>query len=98
MNVDERIEAMFILYLYHPMEVHTDYVGAFPEPTTYQEADDPVLREELRNIDWEVIDQHIWMTDTPLSLLSDTNIRDELADRRFSYMNPIAWVNLALRY
>jgi hypothetical protein len=43
---------MFVLYLYHPTEVLADYGrfgGIFPEPTTYQEAEDPVLREELRN-------------------------------------------------
>ena len=84
MHVDERMEAMFVSYLYHPMEVRTDYVGAFPEPTTYQEAEDPVLREELRNTEWEVSDHYLWMTNTPLSLLRDENIRDELANRQFS--------------
>ena len=74
------------------MEVHSDYRGAFPEPTMYQEVEDPVLREEPRNTEWEVSDHHLWMTDTPLSLLRDENIRDELADRHFlsGRMNPTA--------
>ena len=100
LDVDEIMEAMFILDLYYPMEVRNDYMGTFPEPTMYQEAEDSVLREELRNTEWEVSDHHLWITDTPLSLLRDDNIRDELANRQFSsgHMNPTAWVNLALRY
>ena len=101
LNVDERTEAMFVLYLYHPMEVLADYGrfgGVFPEPTTYQEAEDIVLREELRNTEWEVSNHHLWMTENPLSLLRDENTRDELADRRLAsgHMNPTAWVNLGL--
>ena len=95
LNVDERTEAMFVLYFYHPTEVLADYGrfgGIFPEPTMYQEAEDPVLREELQNTEWEVSNHHLWMTDTPLSMLRDENIRDELADRRLEsgHMNPTA--------
>ena len=53
-DVDERTEAMFVLYLYHPAEVVSDFCRfgeTFPEPTTYQEAEDPVLGEELRSTD-----------------------------------------------
>ena len=76
-DVDESTDAMFVLYLYHPAEVVSDFCRfgeTFPEPTTYQEAEDPVLREELRSTNWEVSNHHLWMTDTPLSLLRDENI------------------------
>ena len=46
---------MFVLNLYHPMEVQANYESFFPQPTMYdQEAEDPLLREELRNVSWEV--------------------------------------------
>ena len=75
---------MFTLYLYHHTEVIADFCqfgDIFPEPTTYEEGEDPILREELRNTEWEVSDHHHWMDNTPLSMLRDENIRDELADR-----------------
>ena len=101
MDMDETMETHFLLSFYHPMEVQAEWGDSYPQPIMYgQEADDPLLREELRNRSWEVSKHQRWMSHMQLSLLRDRNIRDKLTERRFQsgFMNPTAWINLALRY
>ena len=95
------MEAYFVLNLCHPREIQAVWVGwtyHYHRPPMYvQEAEQPLLSAELRTMDWDILMHSNWMSQIPLSQLTDVAIINKLAHVRFrrDQMTPSAWLNLA---